>query len=150
MRGIFLSLIFRPCSRTLLTCLTCSRKICPTRLAKRPNGISRRHILFYTKSARLCCGATQTTPPVNPQRYVPVHTCMYSFVLVCTCLYLHVLKLNEVPVCTSMYQYVLVCTCLYLYVQILNDDWPLQHAHIENIKSVANLSNNKDVFTCIL
>ena len=31
-----------------------------------------------------------------------------------------------------------------------NDDWPLQHAHIENIKSVANLSNNKDVFMCIL
>ena len=48
------------------------------------------------------------------------------------------------------YQYVQVCTCLYLYVQILNDDWPLQHAHIENIKSVANLSNNKDVFMCIL
>ena len=40
--------------------------------------------------------------------------------------------------------------CLYLYVQILNDDWPLQHAHIENIKSVANLPNKKDVFMCIL
>ena len=26
----------------------------------------------------------------------------------------------------------------------------LQHAHIENIKTVANLSNNKDVFMCIL
>ena len=25
-----------------------------------------------------------------------------------------------------------------------------QHAHIENIKTVANLSNNKDVFVCIL
>ncbi len=25
-----------------------------------------------------------------------------------------------------------------------------QHAHIENIKTVTNLSNNKDVFTCIL
>ena len=25
-----------------------------------------------------------------------------------------------------------------------------QHAHIENIKPVANLSNNKDVFMCIL
>jgi hypothetical protein len=25
-----------------------------------------------------------------------------------------------------------------------------QHAHIENIKTVANLSNNKDVFMCIL
>ena len=29
-------------------------------------------------------------------------------------------------------------------------DGPLQHAHIDNIKSVANLSNNKDVFMCIL
>jgi hypothetical protein len=26
----------------------------------------------------------------------------------------------------------------------------LQHAHIENIKTVANLTNNKDVFMCIL
>ena len=26
----------------------------------------------------------------------------------------------------------------------------LQHVHIDNIKSVANLSNNKDVFMCIL
>ena len=34
-----------------------------------------------------------------------------------------------------------------MYVQILNDDWPLQHAHIENIKSVANVSN---IFMCIL
>jgi hypothetical protein len=25
-----------------------------------------------------------------------------------------------------------------------------QHAHIENIKTMANLSNNKDVFMCIL
>jgi hypothetical protein len=29
-------------------------------------------------------------------------------------------------------------------------DWPLQHAHIDNIKSVANLWNIKDVFVCIL
>ena len=26
----------------------------------------------------------------------------------------------------------------------------VQHAHIKNIKTVANLSNNKDVFMCIL
>ncbi len=32
----------------------------------------------------------------------------------------------------------------------MDDDWSLQHAHIDNIKSVANLSNNKDVFMCIL
>ena len=28
--------------------------------------------------------------------------------------------------------------------------WVFQHAHIVNIKTVANLSNNKDVFMCIL
>ena len=35
---------------------------------------------------------------------------------------------------------------------LLDCDWHLQHAHIDNIKSesVANLSNNKDVFMCIL
>ena len=33
---------------------------------------------------------------------------------------------------------------------MLGCDWPLQHAHIDNIKPVANLSNNKDVFMCIL
>ena len=33
---------------------------------------------------------------------------------------------------------------------ILDAEWPLQHAHIDNIKSVANLSNNKDLFMCIL
>ena len=39
---------------------------------------------------------------------------------------------------------------MYWYVLILDCDWPLQHAHIDNLKSVANLSNNKDFFTCIL
>ncbi len=48
-----------------------------------------------------------------------------------------------IQVHTSSYQYILVCTDL-------DVDWPLQHAHIENIKSVANLSNNKDVLMCIL
>ena len=39
---------------------------------------------------------------------------------------------------------------MYWYVLIVDCNWPLQHAHIDNIKSVANLSNNKDVFMCIL
>jgi hypothetical protein len=53
-------------------------------------------------------------------------------------------------VCTSTYQYIPVYTSMYWYVLIQNCDLPLQHAHIDNIKSVANLSNNKDVFMCIL
>ena len=66
-----------PCSRRLSTCLISSRKICQIRLEKRPNGISRRHTVFYTRSGRLCCGVTQTTAHVNFQRYVPVHTSTY-------------------------------------------------------------------------
>ncbi len=52
-----------------------------------------------------------------------------------------------------MYQFIQVHTSMYHYVLdvlILDHDWPLQHAHIDNIKSVANLSNNKDVFMCIV
>ena len=43
--------------------------------------------------------------------------------------------------------YIHVYTYLYWY-----SAWMLvsQHAHIENIKTVANLTNNKDVFMCIL
>ena len=40
-----------------------------------------------------------------------------------------------------------VHTRLYLFLTFM---WVFQHAHIENIKTVANLSNNKDVFMCIL
>ena len=57
------------------------------RLLKRPNGISKRLTVFYTRSARFCCGATQTTPHVNPQRYVLVHTSTYQYILVYTALY---------------------------------------------------------------
>ena len=41
---------------------------------------------------------------------------------------------------------------LRIYLDILSRDllFLVQHAHIENIKTVANLSNNKDVFMCIL
>ncbi len=45
----------------------------------------RRHTVFYTSSAKLCCGVTQTTPCVNPKRYIPV--CMYQYVLVYTSMY---------------------------------------------------------------
>ena len=44
--------------------------------------------------------------------------------------------------------FVLVYTSIYLYVPLLTCFQ--QHAHIENIKTVANLTNNKDVFMCIL
>ncbi len=56
-----------------------------------------------------------------------------------------VCPLQYVLVCTSTYWYVLVCTGMYLYHIYF---W--QHAHIENIKTVDNLSNNKDVSMCIL
>jgi hypothetical protein len=39
---------------------------------------------------------------------------------------------------------------MYWDILILDDDWPLQHAHIDNKKTVANVLNNKDVFMCIL
>ncbi len=52
------------------------------------------------------------------------------------------------------YTYYNVDTCLYsvhgLLYQFLTCVRVFQHAHIENIKTVANLSNNKDVFMCIL
>ena len=67
---------------------------------------------------------------------------MYWYVLVCTSMYLYVLIKN------GMYWYVLVCTVMYLHDLIL-ESW-LQHAYVENIKTVANLSNNKDVFMFIL
>ena len=38
-----------------------------------------------------------------------------------------------------------VCT---VYALILN--WLYQHAHINNLKTIANLTNNKDVFMCII
>ena len=45
-------------------------------------------------------------------------------------------------------RYILVYTSIYWYVPLLTCFQ--QHAHIENIKTVANLTNNKDVFMCIL
>ena len=43
--------------------------------------------------------------------------------------------------------YIHVYTYLYWYSAWM---FVSQHAHIENIKTVANLTNNKDVFMCIL
>ena len=77
----FLNVSCQPCSWWLSTCLISCRKICQTRLVKRPNGISKRHTVFYTSSVRLCCGGTLTTHSscVNPQRYAPVHTSTYQY-----------------------------------------------------------------------
>ena len=36
------------------------------------------------------------------------------------------------------------------FISTPTDNQLRQHAHIENIKTVANLTNNKDVFMCIL
>ncbi len=50
--------------------------------------------------------------------------------------------------------YILVHTSTYLvhtqYILNSSDNEFCQHAHIENFKTVANLTNNKDVFMCIL
>ncbi len=44
------------------------------------------------------------------------------------------------PVYMRMYLSVLIAIFMRVF----------QHAHIENIKTVANLTNNKDVFMCIM
>jgi hypothetical protein len=51
-----------------------------------------------------------------------------------------------------MYWYVLVSVSMKLYEISFPDNCRcfVQHAHIGNIKKVANLTNNKDVFMCIL
>ena len=98
-------------------------RTCQTRQAKRESGILRRLTAFYTRSVRLCCGETQITPRVKLQRKC---CCMYSLIL-------------------GTYQYKLIT-----YRYILSSCFFSQHAHIENIKTVANLTNNKDVLMCIL
>ena len=48
---------------------------------------------------------------------------------------------------------IIICTYQYkpsTYWYILSSCLFCQHAHIENIKTVADLPNNKDVFMCIL
>jgi hypothetical protein len=49
--------------------LTFYKRICLKRQAKRESVILKRHTAFYTRSVRLCCGATQTIPLVKLQRY---------------------------------------------------------------------------------
>ncbi len=46
----------------------------------------------------------------------------------------------------GIYWYKLVYTGMYLYILTCFQ----QHAHIENIKTVENLTDSKDVFMCIL
>jgi hypothetical protein len=46
-----------------------------------------------------------------------------------------------------MYIHIMYNVCT-VYALILN--WLYQHAHIDNLKTIANLTNNKDVFTCII
>jgi hypothetical protein len=58
---------------------------------------------------------------------------------VCTCTYLFMIGMYRyIPSTYRTYSFILM---VYLF---------FQHAHIENIKTVANLTNNKDVFMCIL
>ncbi len=90
----FLNVSCQICSRWLSTCLICCRKIFQIRLVKRPNGISKRHTVFYTRSVRSCCGGTLTTHRVNPQRYVPVHTSIYQYVLVHTSMYWYLMLIG--------------------------------------------------------
>ena len=61
---------------------------------------------------------------------------------VCTvCIYVYTL------ICCVYTCIIYVCTYLYWFSTFVI---VFQHAHIENIKFVANLTNNKDVFMCIL
>ncbi len=82
--------------------------------------------------------------------------------LVCTSTYL-LLLLSQAPEVHTWYnlvhtRYILICSCFVMYKPvhtryILSTYWVQkfrQHAHITNIKTVANLTNNKDVFMCIL
>ena len=80
---LFLCLSFQNCTQRLLSCWTFSSGTCPTRQAKKPSGISKRHTAFYTRSARLCYGGIRTIVRAKPQRYL--------YILVCTCLYLYIL-----------------------------------------------------------
>ena len=52
---------FLNCTRRQLISWTFSSATCPTRSANRPSGISKRPTAYYTRSARLCCGAIWIT-----------------------------------------------------------------------------------------
>jgi hypothetical protein len=57
-----------------------------------------------------------------------------------------------ITVHTSIYKYILICTGMYLYKLCFLCSMPTLRFkfQVENIKTVANLSNNKAVFMCIL
>ena len=80
---LFLCLSFPNCMQRLLSCWTFSSETCPTRQAKKPSGISKRLTAFYTRSARLCYGEIRAIVRAKPLRY--------SYILVCTSLYLYIL-----------------------------------------------------------
>ena len=79
-------------------------------------------------TGKLTCHTVVTQwPLISTDKYVPVHTGMYQYVIVCPCTYLYIL------VCTSMFgtymyvpyifcteQYVPVCTSAYMYVLHFN------------------------------
>jgi hypothetical protein len=53
-----------------------------------------------------------------------------------------------VPSPRGMYVYILAYNCMYHY-NLIHTRFR-QHAHIENLKTVAKLTNNKDIFMCII
>ena len=64
-----LSLSFQNCNRRRWISWIFYKRICLKRQAKRESGILRRHTVFYTRSGRLCCGATRIIHLVKLQRY---------------------------------------------------------------------------------
>ena len=93
---------FLNCTRRQLISWTFSSATCPTRPAKRPSGISKRPTAYYTRSARLCCGAIRITARAKPQRY-HVFTGIYTYIIVYTCIYRYIPQLSsDMHVLTSM------------------------------------------------
>jgi hypothetical protein len=89
-------------------------------------------IVLWGNSDYTSCQAPEPGPEVHTW-YILVHT---WYILICSYL-------------------VVVCTSSYFVVNLYIDSTYsvrtfCQHAHIENIKTAANLINDKDVFMCIL
>ena len=92
---------FLNCTRRQLISWTFSRATCPTRPAKRPSGISKRPTAYYTRSARLCCGAIRITAHAKPQRYHDF-TGIYTYIIVYTCIYRYIPEIYT-SIYTSIY-----------------------------------------------
>ena len=94
---------FLNCTRRQLISWTFYSATCPTRPAKRPSGISKRPTAYYTRSARLCCGAIRITARAKPQRYHHVFTGIYTYIIVYTCIYRYIPEISsDMHVLTSM------------------------------------------------